>query len=69
MTFFKIKLDDVYGGFAGLDDSATGSEMGLNLGAGVDIPLTDKITIAPEIKYTIGGFNYLHIGAKALYSF
>ncbi|MCF8373873.1 MAG: outer membrane beta-barrel protein [Bacteroidales bacterium] len=68
MTFFKIKYDDIYSGLPGLDNSVTGSEMGINLGVGIDIPVTEKITVAPELKYTIGGFNYLHIGAKALYT-
>lgn len=68
MTFFKMKYDDIYVGLPGVDNSVTGSEMGINLGLGIEIPLMEKITIAPEIKYTIGGYNYLHIGAKALYT-
>ena len=67
MTFFKIDYDDIFGGVFGTE-SATGSEIGINLGVGIEIPVTDKITVAPELKYTIGGFNYLHIGAKALYT-
>ncbi len=39
------------------------SELGLNVGAGARIPISDKASIVPEIKYTlIEGENYARLG-------
>jgi len=65
MTFYKIKVE-----YYGIEsESVTGKEIGLNLGLGLDIPINDKIAVAPEVRYTVGGANYLRMGAKVMYAF
>jgi len=65
MTFYKIKVE-----YIGIEsESVTGTEIGLNLGLGLDIPINDKIAVAPEVRYTVGGANYLRMGAKVMYAF
>jgi len=66
MTFYKVKYD--LGDWGG-EYSDTGSEIGLNLGLGLDIPINEKLIVAPEVRYTVGGANYLRIGAKVMYAF
>jgi len=70
MTFYKITLEYDLGEWGGnFSETATGSEIGVNLGMGINIPATEKIAIAPEIRYTLGGANYLRFGAKVMYAF
>ena len=64
MTFYKIKLE--YYGVP--SESATGTEIGLNLGLGLDIPINEKLVVAPEVRYTLGGASYLRIGSKVMYA-
>jgi opacity protein-like surface antigen len=66
MTFYKVKYD--FGEWGG-EYSDTGVEVGLNLGVGIDIPVSEAIKVAPEVRYTLGGANYLRIGAKVMYAF
>ncbi len=67
-TFWKIKLASEYGAFFG-DSDISGSEVGLNLGAGGRFALTDQIQLVGEAKYTLGGFNFFTLGAGVLYHF
>jgi len=67
MTFFKIKYDYDFGEWGGSgSDSYTGSDVGVNIGAGLNIMLSEKMAIAPEARYTFGGANYFRIGAKLM---
>ena len=50
-----------------LDLDASGSDVGVNLGLGLNIAASEKLAIAPEIKYTISDGGYLRIGAKILF--
>lgn len=54
---------DYYG--ESLDTSTT--EFGLNVGAGLNIGINDKLSVAPEAMYTFGGVNYMRIGAKIMF--
>lgn len=65
LTFFKLDYDD-FGGYGG--GSITGSDVGVNLGIGITIPASEKLNIAPELKYSFGGANYLRIGAKVMFA-
>lgn len=67
MTFFKIKYDFDFGGLGGFDDTLTGSDAGINLGLGLIVPAGEKMSVAPELKLTVGGANYLRIGAKLMF--
>lgn len=67
MTFYKIKYDFDFGEYGSSSGSATGSDAGVNLGLGLTVPAGEKLSIAPEIKYTLGGANYLRIGVKVLF--
>lgn len=68
MTFWKIKYDTVLGDLGGLyGGSASASDAGINLGLGLNMAAGDNMAIAPEIKYTLGGANYLRIGVKMLF--
>ena len=46
----------------------TSTSLGLNLGIGLNFALAEKMTIAPELRYTIMSGGYLRIGAKFMYS-
>ena len=49
-------------------DGYSDTSLGLNLGIGLNVVIADKMTIAPELKYTIMSGGYLRIGAKFMYS-
>lgn len=72
LTFWKVKYDyDLdFGEFGSYSDSgsATGSDAGINLGLGLNVPVNEKIAIAPEIRYTFGGANYMRMGIKVMFS-
>ena len=65
MTFYKWKYD--LGDWGG-EQSETGVDIGFNFGAGLNIPVSEKINVAPEVRYTVGGTNYFRIGAKVMYT-
>lgn len=69
LTFWKIdfgdEFDDVWGG----GFNATGSDVGVNLGLGIDIPLSEQLMLAPEVRYTLGGANFFRVGVKLMYAF
>jgi xanthine/uracil permease len=67
MTFFKLKYDLDLGEFGDFSDSVTGSDVGINLGLGLNIASTEKLAIAPEVSYTLGGANYLRLGVKIMF--
>lgn len=64
MTFYKVKVN--YWG----DETETykGTDFGFNFGLGLNIPVGDKLAVAPELRYTVGGANYLRVGAKVMYT-
>jgi len=68
MLFFNYKIPEVdlgeYGSYGG--SSGTSSSAGLNLGIGTKIPINEKITLAPELKYAIGN-NFIQISAKVFF--
>ena len=66
MTFFKFKYEADFGDYGDFSDSVTGSDAGVNLGLGLNVPVGD-LAICPEIKYTLGGANYLRIGVKIMF--
>ncbi len=68
VTFYKIKYDLDFGDFGDFSGSAKGSNTGVNLGLGLNIPAGEKMALAPEIKYTLGNGSYLRLGVKVLFS-
>ncbi len=67
-TFWKVQLPTQYESFFG-NSGISGTEVGLNLGVGGRYTLSDKLNLVGEVKYTLGGFGFLTIGAGVLYSF
>lgn len=67
LTFFKIKYDFDFGELGISNGSTVGSDVGINLGLGLNMSAGDNLAIAPEIRYTLGGANYLRIGVKVLF--
>ena len=70
LTFDKFNFGSA-AGYPGYDDgdfSSTNTSLGLNLGIGFNYALAEKMTIAPELRYTIMNGGYLRIGAKFMYS-
>ncbi|WP_321296370.1 outer membrane beta-barrel protein [Marinifilum fragile] len=65
VTMAKI---DIPGLSEVLGSSTSSSDFGLNLGAGLNIGLSDKMTLAPEVSYTISSGGYLRAGAKLMFS-
>ena len=63
---YKVPTVDLgeYGSYGG--GNYTSSSVGLNLGIGTKIAMSDKMAIVPEVKYAIGS-GYLQISAKLLF--
>ncbi len=68
MTFSHFNWGDEYASIMG-STSTTATTVGLNLGAGLNIPLSDNMAIAPELKFTIANGSYFRIGAKFMFGF
>lgn len=70
-TFWKVTIPamDLGWGVTTPEESATGTETGLNLGVGANYSLSDNLNLAPEIRYTIMDGSYLRIGASVQYLF
>jgi hypothetical protein len=70
-TFWKATIPamDLGFGIATPEVSNNGTETGLNIGVGANYKLSDKLNIAPEIRYTIMDGSYLRIGASVQYMF
>ncbi len=69
ITSVKIDLPSInLGEFGSVGGSASASNFGVNLGAGVNIELSEKMVLAPELTYTVSSGGYLRIGAKLLFS-
>jgi opacity protein-like surface antigen len=70
-TFWKVTIPAMNVGFgiSTPEISDTGTEVGLNLGVGLNYKLTDNLNLAPEIRYTIMDGSYLRIGASVQYMF
>jgi opacity protein-like surface antigen len=61
-----IKFD--YPGLSELiGSSASDSNFGLNIGAGLKVDLSEKMILAPEMTYSISSVSYLRIGAKIMF--
>jgi opacity protein-like surface antigen len=69
MTFWKIDFGDEFEDVWGFGVNETGSDIGVNLGLGLDVPLTEQLVLAPELRYTLGGANFFRAGVKLLYAF
>ena len=67
MTFYKVKIDADFGEFGDFSSSSTGSNAGVNLGLGLNVPAGDNFIIAPEIKYSISNGSYLRAGVKIMF--
>lgn len=64
MTFFDINYEFDYGEY--YDGGFRGSDFGVNLGIGLLVPAGEKLAIAPEIRYTLGGANFARVGVKVM---
>ena len=71
LTFWKVDFGDTFDmgefGSFGIDLKSSGSDVGINLGVGLNIMANEKFAIAPELKYTISDGGYFRIGAKILF--
>ncbi len=47
--------------------STTSTYGGLNLGAGLEIPLGESMAVSPEMKITIGNATFFRIGARFMF--
>lgn len=65
ITFDSYNFGD---SFYSSDYNYTDTNIGLNLGVGFNYALAEKMTIAPELRYTIMSGGFLRIGAKFMYS-
>lgn len=66
ITFWNIEGMEVMG--ISIPDQS-GSEVGLNLGIGGNYALSDKLNLAPEIRFTAMDGSYARIGATLQYKF
>lgn len=68
MTFFNMNYEYDLGDYGGeIDGNISGSDVGVNLGLGLTVSVSEKLDIAPEIRYSLGGANYLRIGVKVMF--
>nr|WP_319397521.1 hypothetical protein [uncultured Carboxylicivirga sp.] len=69
--YYGDEYSDLIGGMASLtsDMESKGSEVGVNIGLGGRMGLSDNLFLSGEIKYTLGGADYLNIGAGLMYCF
>ena len=49
--------------------SHSDGELGINLGGGIQYELKDNLDLKAEVKYTVGDFNPVIIGAGVVYHF
>lgn len=49
-------------------ESHSSSDFGINLGAGLNIDLSEKMVLAPEMTYTVSSGGYLRLGAKLMFA-
>lgn len=70
-TFWKVTIPgmDFGGGFSTPEMTDNGTEVGLNLGVGANYKLTDKLNLAPEMRFTVMDGSYFRIGASIQYMF
>ena len=71
LTFSKWDGYQYYDGFGNRINSASTnhSDVGLNVGAGMNYKLTDFLNLAPEVRLTISDGSYARIGATVQYMF
>ena len=83
VTFYKIDFGDTYrdmgdyGEYGDLwgdllddvSDASKGSDIGLNLGAGIRYGLSDKLLFTGEAKYTVSSGGFLTLTAGVAYCF
>lgn len=66
LTFWGFDAEDLgLEDYPGMLDTKT-TEFGVNIGAGLNIATSEKMAIAPEIMYSLGGASYLRIGVKVM---
>lgn len=53
----------------GEDIESKATEVGFNLGVGGRFPISEKISLQAETKYTLGNYGFLSLGAGVLYNF
>ncbi len=58
-----------FGGVSVPGTSVSESEIGLNIGAGVNYRLSNNLNLAPEARFTIMDSSYFRIGASIQYMF
>jgi opacity protein-like surface antigen len=68
ITTIKIDIPGIdLDGFSMGGGSASDSNFGVNIGAGLKVDLSEKMIIAPEMTYSISSGSYLRIGAKLMF--
>lgn len=68
LTFYKIKYNYDFGLFDdGLNNSSTGSDAGINLGVGMNLPISEKFDVVPEFRFTLGGASFLRLSVNVLF--
>lgn len=69
INMWKFDYPDEWGWGAFGGGSASGSDIGLNLGAGMNYFLSSHLRLVPEVRFTMVEGSYARIGATAQYSF
>lgn len=64
LQYANITVD--YGTIFGASTSASSGKIGLNVGAGANFDL-GGFNLMPELKFTLGGNEQLHIGVSAMF--
>ncbi len=70
-NFWKVTIPPyVLGGVTIYGETTTtGSDVGLNLGVGMNYKLTDVLSLAPEFRVTLSDGSFVRLGATLQYSF
>ncbi len=69
INMWKVDFPEEWGfGYFG-GGSTTGSDIGLNLGAGMNYELSSNLRLVPEVRFTLLEGSYARIGATVQYAF
>lgn len=70
LTLWKVETPEMsMYGITVPGTTASGSDIGLNIGAGANYKITDNLNLAPELRFTVIDGSYIRFGVTAQYSF
>jgi hypothetical protein len=71
LDFWKVKIPAIsmMGYVLTPETTSTGTSAGFNIGAGAKYNISEKLSVVPELRFTIMDGSYLRFGVTAQYKF